>query len=107
MRKNNYFTGVKLDQVPVVLTPKEASLVLQIEEEEVIKLISKNVLKTIPALSALRIAAHSLFELLHDEVVSSEETTNSTGFVNTSASIKTDTKVGFVTLNQPKVRKND
>ena len=107
MKKNNYFTGVKLDQVPVVLTPKEVSLVLQINEEEVVKLISKNILKTIPALSAVRVAAHSLFELLHEEDVSSEETTNGTGFVNTSTSVKADTKVGFVTLNQPKVRKND
>ena len=107
MKKSKYFTGIKLDQVPVVLTPKEVSLVLQIDEQEVIKLIGKNILKTLPVLSELRIAAHSLFEFLHEEDISSEEATNSTGFVNTSASIKTDTKVGFVTLNQPKVRKND
>ena len=106
MKKNNYFTGIKIDQVPVVLTPKEVSLVLQVEEDEVVKLIGKNLLKTIPGISALRVAAHSLFEFLHEEE-SLEQASNGTGFVNTSGSIKTDTKVGFVSLNQPKVRKND
>ena len=107
MKKSKYFTGIKLDQVPVVLTPIEVSLILQIDEQEVVKLIGKNILKTLPALSELRIAAHSLFEFLHEEDVNSQETTNGTGFANTSASVKADTKVGFVTLNQPKCRKND
>ena len=106
-KKNKYFTGIKLDEIPLVLNTKEVSLILQIQEQEVIKLISKDILKTIPTLSELRIAAHSLFEFLHEEEKSSKQTTNGTGFVNASTNINSDKKVGFITVNQPEVNVND
>ena len=40
-KKQKNISGYKLEQVPVVLTPNEVSLILQIEEKEVIKLLSE------------------------------------------------------------------
>tara|TARA_B100001939_G_scaffold316318_1_gene302178 strand:- start:415 stop:741 length:327 start_codon:yes stop_codon:yes gene_type:complete len=96
-KKQKNISGYKLEQVPVVLTPTEVSLILQIEEKEVIKLIGNGVIKTIPCISELRIAAHSLFEFLHSE---DEETRNSsgTGFVSATNKINSDSKVGFLSF---------
>jgi len=96
-KKQKNISGYKLEQVPVVLTPTEVSLILQIEEKEVIKLIGNGVIKTIPGISELRIAAHSLFEFLHSE---DEETRNSsgTGFVSATNKINSDSKVGFLSF---------
>ena len=43
-KKQKNISGYKLEQVPVVLTPTEVSLILQIEEKEVIKLIGNGVI---------------------------------------------------------------
>ena len=37
-KKQKNISGYKLEEVPIVLTPTEVSLILQIEEKEVIKL---------------------------------------------------------------------
>ena len=58
MKKYKKFTGTHLNDVPVVLTPNEVARVLQVDEQDVIKLLGRNKLKSISDLSVLRIAAH-------------------------------------------------
>jgi hypothetical protein len=98
-KKQINLSGYKLEQIPVVLTTTEVSLILQIEEKEVIKLISNRAIKIISGLSELRIAAHSFFEFLHSEDVLTDQDSG-TGFVNTATKLDLPTKVGFVSLNK-------
>ena len=50
-KKQKNLSGYKLEQIPVVLTTTEVSLILQIEEKEVIKLISNRAIKIISGIS--------------------------------------------------------
>ena len=98
-KKQKNISGYKLEQVPIVLTPTEVSLILQIEEKEVIKLIGNGVIKTIFGISELRIAAHALFEFLHSNDEETEQVSE-TGFVRTNNNINSGSKVGFLSFNE-------
>ena len=105
-KKQKNISGYKLEQIPVVLTPKEVSLILQVLEDEVIKLIGNGLLRTIAGLSELRIPAHALFEFLHGQ----EEETNQdseTGFISKTTGLNSGSTVGFLSLRLPSEDKND
>lgn len=96
--KFNNLTGYKLEEVPVVLTPTEVSLILQIDEKEVTRLIVDGLIKPLPLINEIRIAAHSLFEFLHHEDVKVNNALG-TGFVDHSQNLKPSSKIGFLNFD--------
>lgn len=88
------FTGIKLEEVPLVLTSKEVSLILQVNEKEVLNLLSNGAIKTISGISELRIAAHSLFDFLHEN--ENIENLSKTGFINSDKNFQTRSNAGFL-----------